>query len=194
MTSRLEHRRQMQAGIFDAAIRLFDQRGYDDTSVEEICAEAEVGRATFFRYYDTKTGLIRELDRRVARKAAERLTDTGASTFAESLQAVADALCETWENASPGLRALGAESPTLPHQSRRVFAHVLDVVVGIVRTARRNGELRSDLPPTLIAYIVVVQLLGPIGFWIENPDFDLRTLVEGSLQHCLDGYLSGAHL
>ena len=188
MTSRLEHRRQMQAGIFDAAIRLFDLHGYDDTSVEEICAEAGVGRATFFRYYETKSGLIREIDRRVAAQVRRQQQERDDPSFSALLQIVADVLYQTWAHPGNGLRAVGRESTSVPRPSRRVFAYTLEVVVETTTQALERDDLDSALPPQLIGYVALMQLTSAVGWWLDNPDNDLRALLAGIVQHTLSGY------
>lgn len=188
MTSRPVHRRQMEAGIFDAAIRMFDERGYDAISVEEICAEAQVGRATFFRYFETKSGLIRELDQRAAVRARQQLLPLTDPSFAELLRIVADTLHEIWGSATSGLRALGRESSSVPRPSRRVFAYTLEVIFDGVRAAQQRGSLDTDLPPELVSYIAIAQLTGAVGWWLDNPDNDLRALLDGVVRHALAGY------
>jgi AcrR family transcriptional regulator len=47
-----------RAAIQEHALRLFAQRGYDGTSVEDIAEAAEVSPSTFFRYFPTKEDVV----------------------------------------------------------------------------------------------------------------------------------------
>jgi AcrR family transcriptional regulator len=53
----LKRARTRQA-VIDAAIELFERQGYDETTVAEIAAAAEIGARTFFSYFASKEELL----------------------------------------------------------------------------------------------------------------------------------------
>ena len=51
-----------RASIREHALRLFRERGYHDTTVEQIAEAAEVSPSTFFRYFPTKEDVVLQDD------------------------------------------------------------------------------------------------------------------------------------
>ncbi len=68
-------RARTRAALRSAALELFDRKGYDATSADEIAEQAAVGRSTFFRYFGTKEAVLfawrEELGRSLAELFAE---------------------------------------------------------------------------------------------------------------------------
>jgi AcrR family transcriptional regulator len=53
-----EGRAEVRRNLVAAAVRLFTERGYDETTIDDIAAAAGVGRRTFFRYFRSKEDAI----------------------------------------------------------------------------------------------------------------------------------------
>lgn len=49
---------EMRRELWQAAVRLFDERGYDQVSIAEIAAAANVSKMTVFNYFATKEDLV----------------------------------------------------------------------------------------------------------------------------------------
>ncbi|MFC7023733.1 TetR/AcrR family transcriptional regulator [Promicromonospora thailandica] len=92
--------RRARQRIVEAADELFAQRGFDDVSVTDIAARAEVGRTTFFRYFGDKTEVVFAKERAMldAIEAAGRDTAVAAAQGVreaiEQLRPIVVDLCE----------------------------------------------------------------------------------------------------
>jgi AcrR family transcriptional regulator len=74
--------------LADAAFALFDERGYEQTTVDDITERAGLGRTTFFRHYRSKEDVIFPDHDQLLEQIAERLR---ASRHLTALAAVCDA-------------------------------------------------------------------------------------------------------
>lgn len=75
--------------LADAALALFEERGYDDTTVDDIAERAGVGRSTVFRHHRSKEDLVFPDHDDLLRRVADRLASSSAST---AIAAVTDAV------------------------------------------------------------------------------------------------------
>ncbi|MFT4041740.1 MAG: TetR/AcrR family transcriptional regulator [Gordonia sp. (in: high G+C Gram-positive bacteria)] len=71
-------RTRRRAAIVDSALRLFQQLGYDNVTVADICAAAEVSPRTFFRYFTTKDDLLAEASDEMYRHLVDSIADAPA--------------------------------------------------------------------------------------------------------------------
>src|ERR1700674_2698922 len=55
---RERHRAETRERLFRAALQLFAERGYLETTVEDITEAADVGKGTFFNYFPTKEHVL----------------------------------------------------------------------------------------------------------------------------------------
>lgn len=189
MDQRTRKRADTRAALYDAAIKLLVHLDYDDLTVEQICHEAGIGRATFFRHFDGKSGLIREFNQRLAERAEQKLEDLGVGGSAgDQLGVVQECVAEAWLEAHPGVRKMGLDAARVMDPSGRdVHPELLALVIAIVREGLTSGELTSALAPELVAFLVVAHLVAATGYWFGAPANDLRGLTRAALDQCLHG-------
>src|SRR5215813_1509620 len=58
LTRRDRRRTETKEKLYDAAMSLFAERGFDQVTIEMITERADVGKGTFFNYFDNKEGVI----------------------------------------------------------------------------------------------------------------------------------------
>lgn len=93
-------RRLIQQRIVEAADELFAAKGFDDVSVTDIAARADVGRTTFFRYFGDKAEVVfahqEEILARITQFAASESVGPArtAAEAVEQLRTIVVALCD----------------------------------------------------------------------------------------------------
>jgi AcrR family transcriptional regulator len=75
--------------LAQAAFDLFNERGYEQTTIDDIAERAGLGRATFFRHYRSKDDVIFPDHDRLLDRVRDRLRSTGHGT---ALAAACDAV------------------------------------------------------------------------------------------------------
>jgi AcrR family transcriptional regulator len=164
--------------LYDAASELLTVRSFDELSVEEICERADVGRATFFRIFETKAGLLREFNRRLADDAAARLAAAGDIDLRTALDHVRAAIVDAWRHAGPGhvgmaaayLAAVPTGNPHAAHPE--LLALVADrITIGI-----SSGAIVDTVPVDIAASLLVLSLVAPVSHAIEGHDVDIDQL------------------
>ncbi len=129
--------------ILEAARRTLTRS--PNATVDRIAGEAQVGRATVFRHFESRAGLLRALARRaidetdrVAREAAAR-----ACTATDALRLVTRAVVGAGEHYRflESAAELG-EEPEIAGAYERQMAELAE----LVELARREGFIRPDLP------------------------------------------------
>jgi AcrR family transcriptional regulator len=179
---RRERRRtEIRERLFRAALRLFAERGFLDTTVEDITEAADVGKGTFFNYFPTKEHVLATLGAErlaVIERAHERaksgpvlpvLKDLATDLAGQSAESAA--LLRAVYAAHASCEPVRAELRKRLHAGRRLLAEIFAL-------AQKRGEIRRDQPPEELARLTQLVLLGVILAWALNPDSSLRKTAE----------------
>jgi AcrR family transcriptional regulator len=191
---RARQKRRTRDRIYDAAVDLFATRSYGEVTVEEICDRAEVGRATFFRFYGSKAGLLSEFGRRLADRIEARLdvvAGEGASAT-DQLWAVQDEIATAWGLSATSTREMAREwirNATVADLHDGAHPpEMLALVADIVREGQASGEFVEGYEPDFVAWIILAALSSITAGWLGSGDDDV--LVRGT-KHTIAFLLTG---
>jgi AcrR family transcriptional regulator len=91
---RARKQRLTRDAIWNAAIDLFAEKGFDDTTIDEIAESAQVSRRSFFRYFESKSDLMAQPIGSMANSLAKAVESCPRSaSAAELFRYVVSALC-----------------------------------------------------------------------------------------------------
>lgn len=186
--------------IYDAALALVSEVGYQKTTIEGIAARAGVGKQTIYRWWTSKADVLLEAFIDLSAQAAEvaarpevigeraeyEIPDTGdlEADLKAVLRATVDELLDPkYEAPSRALAAEGVVNQQLGTEFvGKLLEPQLQLYVKRLRSAQEQGAVRPDIDPRIALELFVsplaqrwLQYTGPISY--EYTD----TLVEYAL-------------
>jgi AcrR family transcriptional regulator len=139
------------------ATRLFAERGYDRTSVQEIVEAAGVTKGALYHYFGSKDDLLHEIYGRVLRLQTQRLAAIAATPdrkVADRLhEAAADVVVTSIANLDDTkifFRSMHQLSPEKQKAVRAERRRYHERFRALVEEGRREGVFRADLVPDLV--------------------------------------------
>jgi AcrR family transcriptional regulator len=156
---------QTREALAAAAARLFTERGYEATTVEDIAAAAEVSPRTFFRYYPAKEDVVGEIFRAAGFDNYVDARPVG-EPVAESLRAAAFTLLRMCaDNPAPSLAVLRmiATRPELRTRFTEVQWERFDALTRLVTV--RLGPATDPLLARLLAGWTLATVDNVLGHW-----------------------------
>lgn len=178
-TRRERRRLEVSNRVLDAAEALFIDKGFDETTVAEICEAADVAYGTFFNHYPTKPDLLIAMSARAVLDISEQLDALSRRPvpIGEALTLLFEGFAERLLSVSPGERALAARVESLAftevHEDRNRGFHA--AFVRFSREAMAAGRVRTDIPAETLADLLASAYATMALSWVHVPDFPVRT-------------------
>jgi AcrR family transcriptional regulator len=175
-SNRRERRRvETRERLYRAALELFGERGFLETTVEDITEAADVGKGTFFNYFPTKEHVLAAYGgERIAavERALEKARVTSGSVLGVLGELATDSAGQSHENPAV-LRAIYAAhascGPVRAELQKRMRIS-RKMLAEIISLAQKRGEIRSDALPIELARLIQTVVMGFTMAWALNPE------------------------
>jgi AcrR family transcriptional regulator len=176
---------EIRERLFRSALALFAEKGFAETTVEDITEAADVGKGTFFNYFPSKDHILLAFGEMQLGK----------------LEAAVDEARRTNEPMPQFLGALGVRMTQEPTRNPEIIRAVLQAYLSstpvreamldlqkrvqglhtqMIRLGQEQGEIRSDLPAEEIACVFRQTIFGTLLIWSLYGDATLHTRIESA--------------
>ncbi|MDF3304525.1 TetR/AcrR family transcriptional regulator [Rhodococcus sp. T2V] len=181
--------RKTRDALLDAARKVFETVGFPDTRVEHIAQEANVSYGTFYRYFESKEEVFRELSTRLFEDMHRREPTDSDLSPAEKLVASNRSYYQSYRRNAP-LMAIVEQVATfndefreLRHEHRR---QLIDRTSRAIARWQQDGLVTATLDPVLAARAMAAMVDHTLYLWlIQGDDADEAALLDTLDQMCL---------
>ena len=152
-------KQRTRQAIFDAALRLFEERGFEAVTVAEIARAADVSEGTVFNYFRTKEdlfyGQMEDFEAELLEEVRDREPgESAAAAYARALLTRSSRLdsAERADLIATAARIVGA-SPSLQAREREIVDRTTQALAALL--AEETGARATDVEPLAVAGALV---------------------------------------
>jgi AcrR family transcriptional regulator len=186
-------RRQRRAAetrlrLFRCALQLIAERGFPNVTVEDITEAADVGKGTFFNYFETKDHVLCVMTEIQLGKVSEAVTLTGQGkqTIHSVLHRLMLRLAEE-PGRSPELARALISSFLASQSVRKIIVTNMTqghkMIAEVVGAGQKRGEINPRLQKEKVATQLMQAAMGTILLWSAHGESALKEWIEDSFQH-----------
>ena len=186
MTPGLRERKKLKTktALQKEAMRLFLEKGYDETTIEDIAEAVDISPSTFFNYFPTKEDVVfqDELDPLILEAFDAQAHDVNL------IRRLRVAMKKVFENLTPEQERLVQQrtqlfltTPELRGAMLSQFADLVDQIAALLAT--RVGKKPDDFAVRNIAGAVLGVLLSSFLVLTKDPKADMARIADSALAH-----------
>jgi len=195
---RERHRAEIRERLFRAALQVFGEKGFSQTTCEDITNAADVGKGTFFNYFPSKEHIVLAFSEMQLGKLRAFVEEArGMLEPAHLVQRLSERM-SVEPGRSPAITRvlLRANLATEPVRSA-MYAYEqegLSLLSQVVEIGQQRGEIRRDRPPAEIASFLRQLYFGTMLLWTLHPDVPLKDRLSSSFGLLWSGIAAPAAL
>ncbi len=189
-----ENRNDKYERILEAAIKVFAEQGFYQSTVSQIAKEAGVADGTIYLYFKNKDDILIQFFRHKTRQAFEgfkKAVEEGAHAL-EKLRNLIRVHLETFQED----RNMAVVYQTETHQIHRsaeaqikeMSKMYLDLLSEIIKQGQTEGSIRKELHLTLVRGVMVGAIDEVINTWLHSRiPYDLVAMADPLVELLIHG-------
>lgn len=164
--------------IAEAAIQLFEAKGFDATTMDEIAQAAKVSRPTVFNYFAHKTDILAALGQYMVDRLLIKFAEVGPDVPAiqqlrDALVTMALTFAEHPETARAyhvyNMQRMSKDNWRRPPVPQPGMIGILGHLIGLLEQAQAGGAIRADFPAEQLLRHLMIGLFATIlGPWLQG--------------------------
>lgn len=172
--------RELHERILGAAMALFETRGVDSVTVDQICEAADIAQKTFFNHFPTRQDLMREIAEGFLQALIEILDEArrdGGTTAAQLERFFALVAIEV-ERGGPMQRTFVIDVIRLVHDDPRDVEksrQLHEAFGAMLRAGIRAGDTTRAYPVPVLSEVVVGTFNTLMLNWLGTEGYPFRT-------------------
>jgi AcrR family transcriptional regulator len=193
VSRRESKKRELREAIYESAMALFLQKGFDNVTVEDITHQTEIAKGTFFNYFPNKESILLNFMRRHLDEVKDQIPRVikEAKTTQQKLYHLFSILAEMVVTNEPLVKWVLLESLRLrvyKKEKKEVSGKILQNVVEIIRQGQESGEIKKNMNPEKIAKIMESIFFFSAIRWLT---FDRHTPLIDDIQEQVQYFFQG---
>lgn len=183
---REEKKKKTREKIVAAALALFEQNGYEETTVSQITERAGVAKGTFFNYFNSKDDLMCEIKDFFIMEELEKLKDKPGPLLPLLRAALLAIISGISEN--PGITRAQFECS---FKNPALLDGLMDIrrkLFPIFQRMQESGEITRSFPPETLAQIAMQTYMGVLVMWHME---DMREPLQDLMLRAFEIYFDG---
>jgi AcrR family transcriptional regulator len=184
---RSRRRADIRERLFRSSVQLFAEKGFAETTVEDITNAADVGKGTFFNYFPSKDHILlafgeMQLAKLQAAVDDARRSKTPMREFYRSLSR----LMTVEPTRNPTILRAILQAFLASSQTRESMldlqTRVLALHCEMIQLGQRRGEIRNDLPALQIAQVFRQTIFGTSLLWTLDGEGTLESRIDSAFE------------
>lgn len=187
---REKKKRQVEHKITHSALQLFEKKGYDAVSIDDIAETAEVSKSTFYNYFATKEAVLIKLSLNSVNNVKEALSkapapDDPIEMIHLSFHYLIDDIY-SWRN-------VARESAMISVYNKAAHEIVSNLIVDYVANAQKKGIFRTDYNCDMITHSLMgIYYIAIFGLDPKITKKECKKQLDIALAFMLEGIMKKA--